>query len=58
MNIPENADVCVNMPKSSRMAFVLYFPIVIPCLLERVLTYFNVYTKLEVFSEGKVSKGK
>ena len=30
------------------MAFVLYFPIVIPCLLERVLTYFNAYTKLEV----------
>ena len=56
MNIPENADICVNMPKSARMAFVLYFAIVIPCLLERVLTYFNVYTKLEVFSEGKVSK--
>ena len=30
------------------MAFVLYFPIVIPCLLERVLTNFNVYPKLEV----------
>ena len=30
------------------MAFALYFPIVIPCLLERVLTYFNVCTKLEV----------
>ena len=58
MNIPENADICVNMPKSARMAFVLYFAIVIPCLLERVLTYFNVYTKLEVFSEGKFSKGK
>ena len=34
-------------------AFALYFPIVIPCLLERVLTYFNVYTKVEVLqSEG------
>ena len=30
------------------MAFALYFSIVIPCLLERVLTYFNVCTKLEV----------
>ena len=31
------------------MAFALYFPIVyMPCLLERVLTYFNVCTKLEV----------
>ena len=32
------------------MAFALYFPIVIPCLLERVLTYFSVYTKIEVLS--------
>ena len=30
------------------MAFGLHFPIVIPCLLERVVTYFNVYKKLEV----------
>ena len=30
------------------IAFVLYFPIVIPCLLEGVVTYFNVFTKLEV----------
>ena len=44
----EYADICVNIPKSARTAFVLYFPIVIPCLLERVLTYFNAYTKLEV----------
>ena len=32
------------------MAFVLYFPIVIPCLLEGVVTYFNIYTKLEVLA--------
>ena len=56
MNIPENADICVNMPKSARMAFVLYFPIVIPCLLERVLLYFNVYTKLEVFLKDNFLK--
>ena len=30
------------------MAFVWYFPIVIPCLLERVVTCVNVYTKPEV----------
>ena len=30
------------------MAFAWYFPIVIPCLLERVVTCVNVYTKLEV----------
>ena len=29
------------------MVFVLYFPIVIPCLLQHVLT-FNAYTKQEV----------
>ena len=56
MNIPENADICVTMPKSARMAFVLYFPIVIPCLLERVLPYFNVYRKLEVFLKDNFLK--
>ena len=30
------------------MTLLLYFPTVIPCLLECVLTYFNVYTKVEV----------
>ena len=49
MDMSEYADICVNMPKSSWMAFALYFPIVIPCLLERVLTYFNVCRKLEVW---------
>ena len=27
---------------------LIYFPIVIPYLLEHVVTYFNIYTKLEV----------
>ena len=48
LGMSEYAGICVNMPKSPLMAFVLYFPIVIPCLLEGVVTYFNVYTKLEV----------
>ena len=30
------------------MVFVLHFLIVISCLLERVVTYFSVYTKLEI----------
>ena len=30
------------------MTFDLYFPIVIPCLIEHVVTYFGVYPKLEV----------
>ena len=30
------------------MAFVSHFPIVISCPLERVVTHFNAYTKLEI----------
>ena len=42
--------MCLNMPKYALMCpnppewLLYYFPIVIPCLLERVLTYFNIYT--------------
>ena len=48
VDMSEYAGICVNMPKSARIVFVLYFPIAIPCLLEGVVTYFNVFTKLEV----------
>ena len=34
----EYAGICVNMSKFVWMAFVLYFPIVIPCQLEGVVT--------------------
>ena len=44
----EYAGICVNMPKSISVTFVLYFPNVILCLVERVVTYLNVYTKLEI----------
>ena len=33
--------ICVNMPKSTKMAFFLHVPILIPCLVECVVTYFN-----------------
>ena len=46
--MPDYAGIYANMVKSGWMTFVLHFPNVIPCLLERVITYFNVYTKLEV----------
>ena len=46
--LAEYAWICLNMPKSAWMAFVLYFSIVISCLLEGVVTYFNVYARLEV----------
>ena len=39
--MPEYAEICVNMPKSAWIALVLHVPIVIPSLLERVVTYFN-----------------
>ena len=46
--LAEYAWICLNIPKSAWMAFVLYFSIVISCLLEGVVTYFNVYARLEV----------
>ena len=48
LHMSEYPDIFVNMSKSALMTFVLYFSIVIICLLERVLIYFKVYTKLEV----------
>ena len=55
LDLSEYAAICSNMPKSAWMAFVLYFPIVNSCLLERVATYFNVYTKLEVLVWRKMT---
>ena len=48
LDMSEYAGIGVNMHKRARMAFVLYFPIVIPYLLEHEVPYCNVYTKLEV----------
>ena len=56
LNIPDSwiclimaryAAIFVNMPKSAWMTFVLHFPIVTPCLLESVITCFDVYCFLE-----------
>ena len=39
------------MPEYAKTSWLLfYFPIVIPCFLERVVTYFNVYAKLVVIA--------
>ena len=51
LNMPGYAKICMNMPKSACMAFLL-FPIIIPCLPECMINYFNVYTKPEAMSEG------
>ena len=44
LNMMKYVWMCLNLPEW----LLFYFPIVIPCLLERIVTYFNVYTKLEV----------
>ena len=42
------ATVCMHMPKSASMAFVLHVTIVIPSLLKYVFTYFTeVYSLKE-----------
>ena len=48
--IPEYARICRNVLEYGyicRTDFVLHFHIVIFCLLERAVTYFKVWTKLE-----------
>ena len=44
--ISEYAGICVNVPKSARIAFALHIPIVIPCLFKRVVTHFNKVSSL------------
>ena len=41
LNMREYAKICLN-------GFALHFPFVIPCLNERVITYFNFHMNLEV----------
>ena len=44
----EYARICVNILKSTSVAFVLCVPIVITCLLECMVTYFNeIYSQKE-----------
>ena len=43
LNVSKYVWMCLNLP----YWFLFYFPIVIPCLLEHVVSYFHVYTKLE-----------
>ena len=45
LNMYEYIWVCTNILKSGWMAFVLHLPIAVPCLLSRVVTFFNVYMK-------------
>ena len=44
LNMIEYVGICKNIPKSASLPFLFRFPIVIPCLLERVVTYFNGYS--------------
>ena len=45
LNMSEYAGICVHMPKSAKMTFVLYFPIVIPYLKEP----YSVFLKRQFF---------
>ena len=54
LNNPEYGGIYTNMSKSAWMPFVLHVPIVIPGLLECIVTYFNnVYSLKAVFLKGK-----
>lgn len=54
LNMPECAWICVNMPKSARVVSVLHVPIVTPCLLKRVVTYFNGFQPLIDFAKNSI----
>ena len=48
LNMPEYTRISVNISKSVRAPFVSHAPIVIPCLLKRVVTHFDeVYSLKE-----------
>ena len=47
LNIPEYAGIYVNILKSIGVTFVLHASIVILCLLERVVTYFDEHFSLK-----------
>ena len=48
LKFTEYAGISVNLLQCDEMVFVLHSLIVIPCLLEWVINYFNFNTKLEV----------
>ena len=54
-NMPEYVCIGMNMSKFMWLALVLQFSTIIPCLLECVITYFIIYTKLEVIVWRKVA---
>ena len=41
LNMLEYARICMNLPKTAWMAFYVLVPLLIFCLLERVVNYFN-----------------
>ena len=57
LNMREYVRICVNMPKSAWSVSVFHVPIVIPCLIENVVTYFNEVCSLkehETVEETKI----
>ena len=47
-NMSDYAWICLKIPEHGGMCLNTLFPIIISCVLECVITYFNVYMKLEV----------
>ena len=45
--MPEYAGIYLNILKSTRMSFALHAPVVILCLLERVVTCFKEHLSLK-----------
>ena len=46
LSMAKYAWMCLNLPKW----LLFYFPIIIPCLLERMVTYFNIYILTRSYS--------
>ena len=57
LNMPENEEIWTNMAKSTCKAFALHVHVVIPCEIERVVTYFNevyILRGIKLFPWGKI----
>ena len=56
--LSDYARKCVNIPESAWVAFVLYVPIVIPCLLECTVAYFSEVYSLKEHETISLLRGK
>ena len=52
LNMPTYACICVNKPRSTWMALVLHFPLVMHCLFERMVTFFQTSHETRKMGSG------